>query len=122
MEFGSDIDDDAKTFMDAMKSEVFQDRVYAFTPQGDIIDLPKGATPIDMAYYIHTEIGHRCRGAKIHGKLVPLDYQLKTGDQVEILTSKRGGPSLDWLNNHLGYVATTRTPIENSTLVPSSKS
>lgn len=99
---------DAGAFMDTMRSEVFQDRVYAFTPKGDIVDLPAGATPVDFAYYIHTEIGHRCRGARVNGKLVGLDYKLKTGDRVEILTSKRGGPSLDWLNAHLGYTATTR--------------
>lgn len=108
MEFGPDVSDDAETFVDTIKSEVFQDRVYAFTPKGDIVDLPVGSTPIDFAYYIHTEIGHRCRGAKIHGRLVGLNYQLKTGDQVEIITSKRGGPSLDWLNPSLGYTKTTR--------------
>ncbi|MFO7323156.1 MAG: GTP diphosphokinase [Chloroflexota bacterium] len=107
MEFGPEVDD-AATFVDTMKTEVFQDRVYAFTPKGDIVDLPVGATPIDFAYHIHTEIGHRCRGAKVHGRLVSLNYQLKTGDQVEILTAKRGGPSLDWLNPDLGYVHTTR--------------
>jgi GTP pyrophosphokinase len=91
-----------------MKSEVFEDRIYAFTPKGDIYDLPVGSTPIDFAYHIHTEIGHRCRGAKVHGRLVGLDYQLSTGDQVEILTASRGGPSLDWLNPSLGYVKTSR--------------
>lgn len=101
-------DQDAETFMSRIKSEVFEDRVYAFTPKGDIIDLPVGATPIDFAYHIHTEIGHRCRGAKIHGKLTALNYQLKTGDQVEIVTAKRGGPSMDWLNQDLGYVKTHR--------------
>jgi (p)ppGpp synthase/HD superfamily hydrolase len=74
-----------------MKSEVFQNRVYVFTPKGDVIDLPEGSTPIDFAYYIHTDVGHRCRGAKINGKQVGLDYILKTGDQVQILTAKRGG-------------------------------
>jgi GTP pyrophosphokinase len=107
MEFGPEVED-AETFVDAMKTEVFQDRVYVFTPKGDIVDLPAGATPIDFAYHIHTEIGHRCRGAKIHGKLVSLNYTLKTGDQVEIMSSKRGGPSLDWLNPDLGYVRTAR--------------
>ena len=107
MEFGPEVED-AETFVDAMKTEVFQDRVYIFTPKGDIVDLPAGATPIDFAYHIHTEIGHRCRGAKVHGKLVNLNYTLKTGDQVEIMTSKRGGPSLDWLNPDLGYVKTAR--------------
>lgn len=108
MEFGPDVHEDPEAFMGVMKDEVFQDRVYAYTPQGDIIDLPVGATPIDFAYHIHTEIGHRCRGAKIHGRLVSLNYQLKTGDQVEIITSKRGGPSMDWLNPDLGYVHTSR--------------
>lgn len=107
MEFGPEVED-AQTFVETMKSEVFQDRVYAFTPKGDIIDLPIGSTPVDFAYHIHTEIGHRCRGAKIHGRLVNLSYTLKTGDQIEILTAKRGGPSLDWLNPNLGYVKTAR--------------
>ncbi len=99
---------DAHEFIDSLKTDVFQDRVYTFTPKGDIIDLPFGSTPIDFAYHIHTEIGHRCRGAKINGKLVGLDYQLRNGDQVEILTAKRGGPSRDWLNPHLGYTRTSR--------------
>ncbi len=99
---------DANEFVDGMKTDVFQDRVYVFTPRGDIIDLPAGSTPIDFAYHVHTEIGNRCRGAKINGKLVTLDYQLKTGDQVEILTAKQGGPSRDWLNPNLGLVQTQR--------------
>ncbi len=99
---------DAREFIDSLKTDVFQDRVYTFTPRGDIIDLPTGSTPIDFAYHIHTEVGHRCRGAKVDGKLVGLDYQLRNGDQVEILTAKRGGPSRDWLNPHLGYVKTSR--------------
>jgi GTP pyrophosphokinase len=99
---------DASEFVDAMKTDIFQDRVYAFTPKGKIIDLPAGATPIDFAYYVHTEIGHRCRGAKVNDKWVGLDYQLRTGDRVEIITSKRGGPSRDWLNPALGYVKTSR--------------
>ena len=99
---------DAQEFVDGMKTDVFQDRVYVFTPRGDIIDLPAGSTPIDFAYHVHTEIGHRCRGAKVNGKLVTLDYQLHTGDQVEILTAKQGGPSRDWLNPNLGLVTTQR--------------
>ena len=107
MEWRQDVDD-AQEFVDGMKSDVFGDRVYVFTPQGDIIDLPQGSTPIDFAYHIHTDVGHRCRGAKVGGRLVPLDYELKTGDQVSILTAKRGGPSRDWLNPHLGLVKTQR--------------
>jgi GTP diphosphokinase / guanosine-3',5'-bis(diphosphate) 3'-diphosphatase len=107
MEFGPDMED-AAAFVDTMKAEVFQDRVYVFTPKGDIVDLPTGATPIDFAYHIHTDVGHRCRGAKVQGRLVNLVYNLQTGDQIEILTSKRGGPSLDWLNPDLGYVKTAR--------------
>ncbi|MDQ1300304.1 MAG: pyrophosphokinae [Chloroflexota bacterium] len=95
-------------FMAAVREDLFQDRVYILTPKGEIVDLPAGATPVDFAYQIHSEIGHRCRGAKVNGKLVGLDYQLKNGEQVEILTVKRGGPSRDWLNTHLGYVKTTR--------------
>jgi guanosine-3',5'-bis(diphosphate) 3'-pyrophosphohydrolase len=91
-----------------MKTDVFQDRVYAFTPKGKIIDLPAGATPIDFAYYVHTEIGHRCRGAKVNDKWVGLDYPLRTGDRAEIITSKRAAPSRDWLNPALGYVKTSR--------------
>ena len=100
--------EDAGEFVDSMKTDVFSDRVYVFTPNGDIIDLPSGSTSIDFAYHVHTEVGHRCRGAKINGKLVSLDYVLKTGDQVEILTAKRGGPSRDWLNPNLKLVNTNR--------------
>jgi guanosine-3',5'-bis(diphosphate) 3'-pyrophosphohydrolase len=107
MEWRSDVDD-AQEFVESMKTDVFQDRVYVFTPRGDIIDLPGGSTPIDFAYHIHTDIGHRCRGARVNGKLVSLDYGLNTGDQVEILTAKRGGPSRDWLNPSLGLVKTQR--------------
>ncbi len=99
---------DANGFVEGMLEQFNTDRIYAFTPKGDIIDLPEGATPIDFAYYVHTEVGHRCRGAKVNGRLVALDYRLKNGDRVEISTANRGGPSLDWLNGDLGYVVTTR--------------
>jgi GTP diphosphokinase / guanosine-3',5'-bis(diphosphate) 3'-diphosphatase len=108
MEFGPEVRDDAEAFMDTMKNEVFQDQIYVFTPKGDIIDLPLGATPIDFAYHVHTEIGHRCRGAKVNGKLVSLNHPLQTKDSVEIITINRGGPSLDWLNDDFGYVKTHR--------------
>lgn len=107
MEWRRDVDD-AKEFLDSMKTDVFQDRVYVFTPKGDIIDMPAGSTPIDFAYHVHTDIGHRCRGAKVSGRLVSLDYILKTGDKVEVLTAKRGGPSRDWINPNLGLVKTQR--------------
>ena len=107
MEWGSDVRDAAE-FVESMRSDVFQDRVYIFTPRGDIIDLPAGSTPIDFAYHVHTDIGHCCRGARVNGKLVPLYQELKTGDQVEILTAKRGTPSRDWLNVNLGLVRTQR--------------
>jgi len=107
MDWMSDVED-ASEFVDSMKTDVFSDRVYAFTPAGDIIDLPVDSTPVDFAYHVHTEVGHRCRGAKINGKLVSLDTILKTGDQVEILTAKRGGPSRDWLNLNLKLVNTNR--------------
>ncbi len=111
MEWRQDVQD-AQEFVDVVKSDVFEDRVYAFTPRGDIIDLSLGSTPIDFAYLVHTEVGNRCRGAKVNGKLVSLDYQLKTGDQVEILTAKRGGPSRDWLNPHLGLVNSQRARVK----------
>ncbi len=107
MDWRQDVQD-AREFVDGMKTDVFADRVYVITPRGDMIDLPAGATPIDFAYHIHTEIGHRCRGAKVNGKLVPLNYELQTGERVEIVTVKRGSPSRDWLNPSLGMVKTQR--------------
>ena len=99
---------DADEFVDGMKTDVFSDRVLVFTPNADIIDLPAGSTPIDFAYAIHTELGHRCRGANVNGKLVPLDFKLRNGDQISIISAKRGGPSRDWLNPDLEFVATQR--------------
>lgn len=88
--------------------KVEQDRIYVFTPEGHVVDLPKNATPLDFAYRIHTDVGHRCRGAKVNNRIVPLNHHLKTADQVEVLTGKREAPSRDWLSPALGYVNTAR--------------
>ena len=93
---------------DQFKNEAFRDRVYVVSPQGRVVDLPEGATPLDFAYHIHTQLGHRCRGAKINGQIVPLTTALKNGDSVEILTQKEANPSRDWLNDHLGYLQSGR--------------
>ncbi|GAA3894275.1 GTP diphosphokinase [Halomonas cibimaris] len=93
---------------EGLASDIAPDRIYVFTPEGHVIDLPCVSTPIDFAYRVHTEVGHRCRGAKVDGRIVPLTYTLKTGQQVEILTASKGGPSRDWLNPSLGYVRTSR--------------
>jgi len=98
----------AVEFVDQFKSEVFSERVYVFTPKGNIVDLQAGATPLDFAYHIHTDVGHRCRGAKVNGHMVPLIYSLKTGDRVEVITVKEGGPSRDWMSPHLGYLHTSK--------------
>ncbi|WP_068828633.1 GTP diphosphokinase [Pseudomonas sp. BMS12] len=91
-----------------LRVDIEPDRVYVFTPDGHAIDLPKNATPLDFAYRVHTQIGHNCRGAKVNGRIVPLTYSLQTGEQVEIITSKQGAPSRDWLNPNLGYITTSR--------------
>ena len=94
--------------LDNFRTEMFHDRVFVLTPEGRVIDLPTGATPIDFAYAVHTEVGHRCRGAKVNGQIVQLTYELKNGQQVEILTSKESAPRRDWTIAHLGYVKTSR--------------
>ena len=93
---------------DQLRVDFEPDRVYVLTPEGHAIDLPTGSTPLDFAYRVHTEVGHSCRGAKVNGRIVPLTYQLQTGDQVVIITAKNSGPSRDWLNPNLGYVNTSR--------------
>jgi GTP pyrophosphokinase len=100
---------DADAFVEGLKTDVFRDQVYVFTPKGAVIELPAGSTPVDFAYHIHTEVGHRCRGAIVSGKMEPLDYQLQTGQTVRIIAAKgEVGPSRDWLNPALGYVASAR--------------
>ena len=90
--------------VEELRSQVFDDRVYVFTPKGDVIDLPQGATPLDFAYYIHSNVGHRCIGAKVNGRIVPFTYLLQSGDQIEVLTGKEPNPSRDWMHPGLGYV------------------
>ena len=97
-----------KEIATTLESPFIEERVYVFTPDGDVLDLPIGATALDFAYHVHTEMGHRCRGAKINGSIVPLTYALKTGDKVDILTGKEAKPSRDWLNTHLNYLKTSR--------------
>jgi len=94
------------------RTELFSDRVFVLTPDGEIKDLPRGATPLDFAYSVHTEVGHCCRGAKVNGRIVPLTYRLNSGEQVEILTAKDGRPSRDWLNPNLGYLSTPRARVK----------
>lgn len=96
---------DPREFMETVRLDVLTDEVFVFTPRGDVIDLPAGSNPIDFAYRVHTEVGHRCTGARVNGKMVPLETKLNNGDIVEIITSKQGGPSRDWLN----IVASTET-------------
>ncbi len=99
---------DSEQFLESLKTDIFIDQVFVFTPDGEIKDLPKGATSLDFAYRIHTELGHRCIGTKVNGRLVPLNHELKNGDIVEIMVTKaERGPSLDWLNPDLGYVKTS---------------
>jgi len=99
---------DSGDWLSAFKESLFTDSIYVLTPQGKVIDLQRGATPVDFAYAVHTNLGHRCRGATVDGQMVPLHYTLKNGQQVEVVTAKQGGPSRDWLNPDLGYVQSHR--------------
>ncbi|NRA61800.1 MAG: GTP diphosphokinase, partial [Psychrobium sp.] len=100
---------DSGNLAEEIRSQVFDDRIYVYTPTGEVIDLPKGSTPLDFAYYIHSQVGHRCIGAKINDRIVPFTYKLQTGEQVEILTAKQPNPKRDWLNPRLGYVFSSRS-------------
>jgi GTP pyrophosphokinase len=99
---------DSGELREQFKNELLQDRIYVLTPQGKVIDLPKGSTPVDFAYVLHTDLGHRTRGAKVDGSIVPLNYKLQTGQRVEILTTKVGAPSRDWLSPQLGFLKSSR--------------
>jgi len=103
-----DDDERPRDFLERFNAELSGDRVYVATPRGELLDLPAGSTPLDFAYAVHTEIGHRCRGAKVNGAMVPLTTALRSGDQVEVLTTRNGTPSRDWLSPHLGYLASAR--------------
>jgi GTP pyrophosphokinase len=109
LEWQDEFQGDTGEFFEALSNQVFEDRVYVFTPRGEVKDLPLGATPIDFAYAIHSDIGDHCRGAKVNGRIVPLNYQLQQGDQVSILTGPNAKPSRDWLNVTSGFVKSQRT-------------
>ena len=98
-----------RDLVEGMRAELFEDRVYVLTPKGEVIDLPRGATPLDFAYQVHTSLGHRCRGAKVNGRIVPLSHVLANGEIVEIITGKHEAPSRDWLAPEQGYLASPRS-------------
>jgi GTP pyrophosphokinase len=100
---------DSGDLLDQIRDDLFEDRVYAVSPKGDVVELPAGATPLDFAYYVHTQVGHRCRGAKVNGRIVPLTYKVQNGDKIEIITGNQAQPSRDWLSPRLGYLAGSRS-------------
>jgi len=100
--------DDGADLLDQIRDDFFEDRVYAVSPKGDVVELPALATPLDFAYHVHTQVGHRCRGAKVNGRIVPLTYHVENGDQIEIITGSQAQPSRDWLSPKLGYLAGAR--------------
>jgi GTP pyrophosphokinase len=103
MDWHKDLED-PEAFAETLKTDLFEDQVYVFTPNGDVLALPRGATPVDFAYRVHTMVGHRCRGARVNGQIVPLHTPLQTGDRVEVLTRKEPQPSRDWINPHAGFL------------------
>jgi GTP pyrophosphokinase len=100
--------DDGGDLLDQLRDDVFEDRVYAISPKGDVVEMPAGATPLDFAYQVHTQVGHRCRGAKVNGRIVPLTYAVQNGDTIEIITGGQPNPSRDWLVPRLGFLAGAR--------------
>jgi GTP pyrophosphokinase len=106
---GAQADRDNASLLGEIDSELVEDRIYVLTPKGEVVDLPQGATPLDFAYHVHTEVGHRCRGAKVDGRIVPLDHVLSSGDRVEILVAKTGEPRRDWLVASNGFLASARS-------------
>ncbi|MGH8258120.1 MAG: bifunctional (p)ppGpp synthetase/guanosine-3',5'-bis(diphosphate) 3'-pyrophosphohydrolase [Steroidobacteraceae bacterium] len=104
-----DADDAARDFLERERARLFSDRLYALTPKGEVIDLPRGATPLDFAYHVHSDLGHRCRGAKVNGRIIPLTHPLANGDVVEIIAGRHPAPSRDWLAPELGYLASPRS-------------
>jgi len=99
---------DDSDLLEQIRDDVFEDRVYALSPKGDVVELTAGATPLDFAYHVHTQIGHRCRGAKVNGRIMPIAYKVKNGDRIEIITSGEPNPSRDWINPKLGYLASAK--------------
>jgi len=102
------LEDNDETLLEGFTQHLDSERVYVFTPKGEVIDLVKGSTPLDFAYHVHSEIGHRCRGAKVNGSIVNLTYHLQNGDRIEVLTTREASPSRDWLNKSLGYLQSSR--------------
>ncbi len=100
--------DDGTDLLDQIRDDFFEDRVYAISPKGDVVELPANATPLDFAYHVHTQVGHRCRGAKVNGRIVPLTYHIQNGEHIEIITGSQSQPSRDWLSPKLGYLAGAR--------------
>ena len=100
--------DDSGDLLEQIRDDMFEDRVYAISPRGDVVELPANATPLDFAYHVHTQIGHRCRGAKVNGRIVPITYKVQNGDQIEIITGSEAQPSRDWLSPKLGYIASAK--------------